>query len=161
MQSTQATMSGEIQDAFISNNHVLLVVEPLEGNFFAEDMGINLISRYRLWFLLLRFWLRINCVLMRQVPVNMKFAQITHRVCSENCFRYVTVAKMILQNNGAMISIDMPPGPSEVLVIVDKHANPVYIATNFLSQAEHGPDSQVVLVFVGEGVNLDEIEMEL
>lgn len=75
--------------------------------------------------------------------------------------QYVTAAKMILQNSEAMISIDMPAGPSEVLVIADKHANPVYIAADLLSQAEHGPDSQVVLVLVGEGVNLDEIEMEL
>lgn len=75
--------------------------------------------------------------------------------------QYVTAAKMILQNSEAMISIDMPAGPSEVLVIADNHANPVYIAADLLSQAEHGPDSQVVLVLVGEGVNLDEIEMEL
>lgn len=49
MQSTQATMSGEIQDFFTSNSHVLLAAEPLEGSFFAGEMGINSISRYRLW----------------------------------------------------------------------------------------------------------------
>jgi hypothetical protein len=49
MQSTQATMSGEIHDFFTSNSHVLLAAKPLEGNFFAGDMGINSISRYRLW----------------------------------------------------------------------------------------------------------------
>jgi hypothetical protein len=49
MQSTQATMSGEIQDFFTSNSHVFLAAEPLEGNFFPGDMGINSISRYRLW----------------------------------------------------------------------------------------------------------------
>ncbi|KAJ4702950.1 Histidinol dehydrogenase, chloroplastic [Melia azedarach] len=59
--------------------------------------------------------------------------------------QYVTAAKMILQNSEAMISIDMPAGPSEVLVIADRYASPVHIAADLLSQAEHGPDSQVVL----------------
>ncbi|CAH8346425.1 unnamed protein product [Eruca vesicaria subsp. sativa] len=75
--------------------------------------------------------------------------------------QYVTAAKMILQNSEAMVSIDMPAGPSEVLVIADEHANPVYIAADLLSQAEHGPDSQVVLVVVGDGVNLKAIEEEI
>lgn len=75
--------------------------------------------------------------------------------------QYVTAAKMILQNSEAMISIDMPAGPSEVLVIADKYANPVHVAADLLSQAEHGPDSQVVLVVAGDGVNLDAIEDEI
>ncbi|KDP34920.1 hypothetical protein JCGZ_09208 [Jatropha curcas] len=75
--------------------------------------------------------------------------------------QYVTAAKMILQNSEAMISIDMPAGPSEVLVIADKHASPVHIAADLLSQAEHGPDSQVVLVIVGDGVDLKAIEEEI
>ncbi|XP_077253779.1 histidinol dehydrogenase, chloroplastic-like isoform X2 [Tasmannia lanceolata] len=75
--------------------------------------------------------------------------------------QYVTAAKMILQNSEAMVSIDMPAGPSEVLVIADKHANPVHIAADLLSQAEHGPDSQVVLVLAGDGVDLDTIEAEI
>ncbi|KAL9229072.1 hypothetical protein vseg_004586 [Gypsophila vaccaria] len=75
--------------------------------------------------------------------------------------QYVTAAKMILQNSEAMISIDMPAGPSEVLVIADKFANPVHIAADLLSQAEHGPDSQVVLVIAGDGVNLTAIEDEI
>ncbi|KAH9623996.1 hypothetical protein KSS87_007013 [Heliosperma pusillum] len=75
--------------------------------------------------------------------------------------QYVTAAKMILQNSEAMISIDMPAGPSEVLVIADKFANPVHIAADLLSQAEHGPDSQVVLVAAGDGVNLAVIEDEI
>ncbi|KAL2461073.1 Histidinol dehydrogenase [Abeliophyllum distichum] len=75
--------------------------------------------------------------------------------------QFVTAAKMILQNSEAMISIDMPAGPSEVLVIADKHANPVYIAADLLSQAEHGPDSQVVLVIAGDGVDLTAILDEL
>lgn len=60
--------------------------------------------------------------------------------------QYVTAAKMILQNSEAQISIDMPAGPSEVLVIADKQAKPSYVAADLLSQAEHGSDSQVVLV---------------
>lgn len=75
--------------------------------------------------------------------------------------QYVTAAKMILQNSEAMVSIDMPAGPSEVLVIADEHANPVHVAADLLSQAEHGPDSQVVLVVAGDGVDIDAIESEI
>ena len=60
--------------------------------------------------------------------------------------QFVTAAKMALQNSDAMVSIDMPAGPSEVLVIADKDAPPAHVAADLLSQAEHGPDSQVVLV---------------
>ena len=60
--------------------------------------------------------------------------------------QYVTAAKMILQNSEAMVAIDMPAGPSEVLVIADGHANPEFVAADLLSQAEHGSDSQAVLV---------------
>lgn len=60
--------------------------------------------------------------------------------------QYVTAAKMILQNSEAMVAIDMPAGPSEVLVIADGDANPEFVAADLLSQAEHGADSQVVLV---------------
>jgi histidinol dehydrogenase len=60
--------------------------------------------------------------------------------------QYVTAAKMLLQNSDAQISIDMPAGPSEVLVIADEQANPSFVAADLLSQAEHGEDSQVVLV---------------
>ncbi|XP_073274639.1 histidinol dehydrogenase, chloroplastic isoform X1 [Primulina huaijiensis] len=75
--------------------------------------------------------------------------------------QYVTAAKMLLQNSEAMISIDMPAGPSEVLVIADKHASPVHIAADLLSQAEHGPDSQVVLVVAGNDVDLTAILDEI
>ncbi|KAJ1394898.1 Histidinol dehydrogenase, conserved site [Sesbania bispinosa] len=75
--------------------------------------------------------------------------------------QYVTAAKMILQNSEAMVAIDMPAGPSEVLVIADKHAIPRHVAADLLSQAEHGPDSQVVLVIAGEGVDVNAIEEEL
>lgn len=70
--------------------------------------------------------------------------------------QYVTAAKMILQNSEAMVSIDMPAGPSEVLVIADETADPEFIAADLLSQAEHGSDSQVVLV-ITENADLDAI----
>lgn len=60
--------------------------------------------------------------------------------------QYVTAAKMMLQNSEAQIAIDMPAGPSEVLVIADETADPEFVAADLLSQAEHGADSQVVLV---------------
>ncbi|MBB1438796.1 histidinol dehydrogenase [Shewanella sp. SG41-4] len=61
--------------------------------------------------------------------------------------RYVTEAKrLVSQDNRISVSIDMPAGPSEVLVIADKDANPGFVAADLLSQAEHGPDSQVMLV---------------
>jgi histidinol dehydrogenase len=60
--------------------------------------------------------------------------------------QYVTAAKTILAASDAGIAIDMPAGPSEVLVIADGSANPAFIAADLLSQAEHGSDSQVVLV---------------
>ncbi len=59
--------------------------------------------------------------------------------------QYVTKAKTIIQSE-SQTAIDMPAGPSEVLVIADKSANPVYIAADLLAQAEHGADSQAVLV---------------
>lgn len=74
--------------------------------------------------------------------------------------QFVTAAKMILQNSEAQISIDMPAGPSEVLVIADAQANPAYVAADLLSQAEHGADSQVVLVAT-LGFNIESLENEL
>lgn len=71
--------------------------------------------------------------------------------------QYVTAAKMILQNSEAMVSIDMPAGPSEVLVIADETADPDFVASDLLSQAEHGSDSQVVLV-VTRSSDADRIE---
>ncbi|KAJ3118716.1 trifunctional histidinol dehydrogenase, partial [Physocladia obscura] len=63
--------------------------------------------------------------------------------------QYVTAAKMALQNDTkAMISIDMPAGPSELLVIADNDSNPAYVVSDLLSQAEHGTDSQVILVAI-------------
>ncbi len=60
--------------------------------------------------------------------------------------QYVTCAKMLLQQSEALVSIDMPAGPSEVLIIADEHADPEFVAADLLSQAEHGTDSQAVLV---------------
>lgn len=58
--------------------------------------------------------------------------------------QYVTAAKQIVSQQGT--AIDMPAGPSEVLVCADHTANPAFVAADLLSQAEHGVDSQVVLV---------------
>ncbi len=59
---------------------------------------------------------------------------------------YVTEAKRQVSNDFRGAAIDMPAGPSEVLVIADDTANPEFVAADLLSQAEHGPDSQVVLL---------------
>ncbi len=58
---------------------------------------------------------------------------------------FVTEAKQQVAQDGAA-AIDMPAGPSEVLVIADAGANPAFVAADLLSQAEHGPDSQVLLL---------------
>ncbi|MBR9727081.1 histidinol dehydrogenase [Shewanella intestini] len=61
--------------------------------------------------------------------------------------RYVTEAKrLVSQDSRISVAIDMPAGPSEVLVIADDKANPDFVAADLLSQAEHGPDSQAILV---------------
>ncbi len=57
---------------------------------------------------------------------------------------FVTSAKMKVLQQG--VAIDMPAGPSEVLIVADESADPEFVAIDLLSQAEHGPDSQVVLV---------------
>ncbi|KAI4166011.1 MAG: hypothetical protein LQ342_000442 [Letrouitia transgressa] len=70
--------------------------------------------------------------------------------------QFVTAGKMIVSNDTtAGVSIDMPAGPSEVLVVADKTAHPAFVASDLLSQAEHGADSQVVLI----AVNLDEKQL--
>ena len=58
--------------------------------------------------------------------------------------QYVTAAKQKAQTEG--VAIDMPAGPSELLVIADETANPLFVASDLLSQAEHGVDSQVVCI---------------
>jgi histidinol dehydrogenase len=62
--------------------------------------------------------------------------------------QYVTAAKSYIQTEG--VAIDMPAGPSEVMVIADETANPAFVAADLLSQAEHGIDSQVVLLTYSE-----------
>ena len=63
--------------------------------------------------------------------------------------QFVTAGKMIVSNDTtARVSIDMPAGPSEVLVIADNTANSAFVASDLLSQAEHGTDSQVVLIAI-------------
>ena len=59
---------------------------------------------------------------------------------------YVTEAKRQVSRRADGAAIDMPAGPSEVLVIADQDADPAFVAADLLSQAEHGPDSQVVLL---------------
>lgn len=60
--------------------------------------------------------------------------------------QYVTAAKQWVQRDG--LAIDMPAGPSEVAVLADEYANADFVAADMLSQAEHGPDSQVILVLL-------------
>ncbi|MBL4747031.1 MAG: histidinol dehydrogenase [Flavobacteriaceae bacterium] len=64
--------------------------------------------------------------------------------------QYVTVAKQLATKYG--VAIDMPAGPSELLVVADETANPSFVASDLLSQAEHGPDSQVICVSTSEEV---------
>ena len=73
--------------------------------------------------------------------------------------QYVTMAKQLAQENG--VAIDMPAGPSEVLVIADESCEPSFVAADLLSQAEHGPDSQVVLVCVGKQELVEQIADEV
>ncbi|MDH4295606.1 MAG: histidinol dehydrogenase [Cyclobacteriaceae bacterium] len=64
--------------------------------------------------------------------------------------QYVTKAKQIIMEEG--VAIDMPAGPSEVLVMADETSNPSFVAADLLSQAEHGEDSQVILVVANEAL---------
>jgi histidinol dehydrogenase len=76
--------------------------------------------------------------------------------------QYVTAAKQLVSLKD--VAIDMPAGPSEVEIIADKSANPVFIASDFLSQAEHGADSQSILLTTSTklaDVVVQEIEHQL
>jgi histidinol dehydrogenase len=64
--------------------------------------------------------------------------------------QYVTAAKQLVQQSG--VAIDMPAGPSEVCVLADETCNPAFVASDLLSQAEHGADSQVLLVSTSKKV---------
>jgi histidinol dehydrogenase len=73
--------------------------------------------------------------------------------------QFVTKAKTIIQST-TNTAIDMPAGPSEVLVIADETANPVYVAADLLAQAEHGIDSQSILVCISDKI-ADEVLVEV
>jgi histidinol dehydrogenase len=72
--------------------------------------------------------------------------------------QYVNCAKQLVQSEG--IAIDMPAGPSEVCVLADETANPAFVAADLLSQAEHGIDSQVLLVSTDKEV-LKQVDVEI
>lgn len=72
--------------------------------------------------------------------------------------QYVTCAKQLVQQEG--IAIDMPAGPSEVAVYADESADPAFVAADLLSQAEHGVDSQVILV-VSQASLVARVQQEL
>lgn len=72
--------------------------------------------------------------------------------------QYVTVAKQIATKYG--VAIDMPAGPSELLVVADDTANAAFVASDLLSQAEHGIDSQVILVSTSK-MMIDAVETEV
>ncbi|GGG55929.1 histidinol dehydrogenase [Epilithonimonas arachidiradicis] len=72
--------------------------------------------------------------------------------------QYVTSAKQLAQNYG--VAIDIPAGPSEVLVIADETSTPEFVAIDLLSQAEHGTDSQVILLSNSEKI-INEINIEI
>lgn len=72
--------------------------------------------------------------------------------------QYVTEAKQMITKDG--VAIDMPAGPSEVAVVADEFANPAFVASDLLSQAEHGVDSQVILIATSESV-ADAVETEV
>lgn len=72
--------------------------------------------------------------------------------------QYVTAAKQLAQNYG--VAIDIPAGPSEVLIIADETSIPSFVAADLLSQAEHGTDSQVILLSNSDRI-IDEINIEI
>jgi histidinol dehydrogenase len=72
--------------------------------------------------------------------------------------QFVTVAKQIATKHG--VAIDMPAGPSELLVVADDAAVPAFVASDLLSQAEHGTDSQVILVSTSETL-IDAVSEEI
>jgi histidinol dehydrogenase len=72
--------------------------------------------------------------------------------------QFVTKAKELVQQDGT--AIDMPAGPSEVLVIADKNADPAFVAADLIAQAEHGPDSQAILATDSPDL-LEQVEKEI
>jgi len=74
--------------------------------------------------------------------------------------RFVTAAKLVVAQPPFNIAIDMPAGPTELLIVADETGNPRWIAADLISQAEHGEDSQVVLVSTSPGL-IQEVESEV
>ena len=77
---------------------------------------------------------------------------------------YVTQAKAIVSQDSSGAASDLPAGPSEVLVVMDESANPLFAAADLLSQAEHGSDSHVVLIALSESklrATLAEVDRQL
>jgi histidinol dehydrogenase len=72
--------------------------------------------------------------------------------------QYVTAAKQLIQQQG--VAIDMPAGPSEVCVYADETAVPAFVAADLLSQAEHGADSQVLLIATNSNI-VEQVQLEL
>ena len=72
--------------------------------------------------------------------------------------QYVTVAKQLATQY--QVAIDMPAGPSELMVVADNSAKAAFVASDLLSQAEHGPDSQVIFVTTDKEI-MDEVDQEL
>lgn len=72
--------------------------------------------------------------------------------------QYVTAAKQLIQQQG--VAIDMPAGPSEVCVYADETAVPAFVAADLLSQAEHGADSQVLLIASNKNI-VDQVQLEI
>lgn len=78
--------------------------------------------------------------------------------------QYVTVAKSFVSNDSKGCLIDMPAGPSEVLVIADDKADASFVAADLLSQAEHGSDSQVIMLTTSENLAksvIKEVDLQL
>lgn len=74
--------------------------------------------------------------------------------------KWVTQAKMLCAQDQSGVSIDMPAGPSEILIIADETANPVFVAADLLSQAEHDKASQVMLISPSETL-VDKVKISL
>ena len=72
--------------------------------------------------------------------------------------QYVTAAKQLIQQQG--VAIDMPAGPSEVCVYADETAVPAFVAADLLSQAEHGADSQVLLIASNQNI-VEQVQLEI
>ena len=72
--------------------------------------------------------------------------------------QYVTAAKQLIQQQG--VAIDMPAGPSEVCVYADETAVPAFVAADLLSQAEHGADSQVLLIASNKNI-IEQVQLEI